>query len=257
MLATTHFRSSKQLCQLLTVATSDERLAITRIVNPKAAIPLEATPLGEAICSAGGHSFGNWSRGMGIGYLELVSDTAEDLKVTPLPMYEEKVRWDAPRFAGTAPADADVRVKKWVEDLEQKVLIKALQVSYEGMNPQQRAAFDAHLNSVAQRFGGKWNGRLAGTAGIMAVGSMGGFATYTLLTTAMHAVTFGALSFGAYTAAASLLHLVLGPVGWTALGGLAILKLGAPKTAELVPIVCNVAIVRQRLQYENAGRGRR
>ena len=45
------------------------------------------------------------------------------------------------------------------------------------------------------------------------MGKLGGFATNTLMSTVMSAVSMGTLGFGAYTAASSILSVVMGPVG--------------------------------------------
>ena len=50
------------------------------------------------------------------------------------------------------------------------------------------------------------------------VAKMGGFGSYMLMSSILHAISFGTLSFGAYTAASSILHILIGPVGWAALG---------------------------------------
>lgn len=253
MLATNQYRSTRQLCSLLDSATPDEKQALGKIVGINSALALQAPFLTETVCKEGGHSFFNLARGAGVGYLEIVNDVLRRLKAgDELPDADVIVLDDRTRHAASAPADADSRVQGLVEKFEQQIVIKALQVTYDGMDQAQRAAFDAHLNNVAKQFDPNMSRKIVGTAGIVALANMGGFATYTLLTTAMHAVAFGTLSFGAYTAAASLLHLVLGPVGWAALGGWAIISMGSPKMSKLVPIICNVSVVRQRIRAEHS-----
>ncbi len=111
--------------------------------------------------------------------------------------------------------------------------------------------FDNSINQVVNEFGDNSHSGLVGTAGLMAIANLGGFATYTLLTSFMSAVSFGSLGFGAYTAATSLLSIAIGPVGWIALGSYAVFSLGKPSMSKLMPIVATVGAIRQRIKYEN------
>lgn len=111
--------------------------------------------------------------------------------------------------------------------------------------------FDNSINQVVNEFGDNNHSGLVGTAGLMAIANLGGFATYTLLTSFMSAVSFGSLGFGAYTAATSLLSIAIGPVGWIALGSYAVFSLGKPSMSKLMPIVAIVGAIRQRIKYEN------
>ena len=111
--------------------------------------------------------------------------------------------------------------------------------------------FDNSINQVVNEFGDNNHSGLVGTAGLMAIANLGGFATYTLLTSFMSAVSFGSLGFGAYTAATSLLSIAIGPVGWIALGSYAVFSLGKPSMSKLMPIVATVGAIRQRIKYEN------
>lgn len=111
--------------------------------------------------------------------------------------------------------------------------------------------FDNSINQVINEFGDNNHSGLVGTAGLMAIANLGGFATYTLLTSFMSAVSFGSLGFGAYTAATSLLSIAIGPVGWIALGSYAVFSLGKPSMSKLMPIVATVGAIRQRIKYEN------
>lgn len=110
--------------------------------------------------------------------------------------------------------------------------------------------FDNTMNDVAEQFGSKNFGALTGTAGIMVLANLGGFATYTFLTSMMSVVSMGTLGFGAYTAATSLLSIMIGPVGWAGLGIFAIFSLGKPNMSKLMPVVATIGAIRQRLKYE-------
>ncbi len=85
---------------------------------------------------------------------------------------------------------------------------------------------------------------------------MGGFATYTLMSTILSAASFGTLSFGAYTLASSALSLVLGPVGWVVLGALAVKKLGSPDKAKVIRLAATCALISERLEAPSGKYGK-
>ena len=139
--------------------------------------------------------------------------------------------------------------RKYALETEKKILIKLLEKAYANMNPDQRREFDSKVTEVVRKFDDTSGKGLAGTAGLMALADLGGFATYTLMSTVLSTVTFGALGFGAYTAASSLLSLILGPVGWIAMGGAAIYAIAKPELKITIPLVANIAMIRQRLAH--------
>jgi uncharacterized protein YaaW (UPF0174 family) len=262
----TKFVSNSILLDLLESSTPHERMALTQVVDPIATRPLEVIPLKEAVCEAGGHGVINWIRGQGTGYIDILDDVAQALEVKGIPSYRSTPvlngltidRLEEMVLVKSAVKEKKVTIDQCIEysrryalDTENKVLIKLLEKAYEGFNPQQRREFDAKVAEVARKFGSSSGSGLAGTAGLMVIGNLGGFATYTLMSTVLSTVTFGALGFGAYTAASSLLSVVLGPVGWIAMGGAAIHALGKPELKKTIPIVANVAMIRQRVANYN------
>lgn len=254
------FLSNGVLLDLMERATSGERLALTTILDQSASTPLSGAMLQQKICAAGGHGVANWLRGQGTGYIDMLDDVIDSLKVEGVPAYRgNKV------FNGMSLWQIDevesIRINKcdlqgclklgisYVEMAENKILIKLLETAYKNMSPEQRAAFDARVREVASQFGSTGGRGLAGGAGLMVLGNLGGFATYTLMSTVLSTISFGALGFGAYTAASSLLSFVLGPAGWIAMGGAAVHAMGKPKLETTIPIVVNVAMIRQRLSH--------
>ena len=77
------------------------------------------------------------------------------------------------------------------------------------------------------------------------------FAPYMLMSSVLHAISFGTLSFGAYTAASSLLHVLLGPVGWAALGAAVVHKASKGNLKKTIPFALAVGAVRQRVSSED------
>lgn len=258
----TKFISNAVLRDLLESATSDELMALTRIVDSTASSPYGATRLQEAICLAGGNGVVNWMRGQGTGYIDILDDVAEALEIKGVPGYRTPSRtskmsvadFEEMGLVNIAIRDGKTTIpvciafsRKYATHVENMVLIKLLEKAYANMTPDQRREFDAKVTEVARKFGDTSGKGLVGTAGLMVLGNLGGFATYTLMSTVLSTVTFGALGFGAYTAASSLLSLVLGPVGWIAMGGAAVHALAKPELKVTIPLVANIAMIRQRV----------
>lgn len=137
---------------------------------------------------------------------------------------------------------------QYAEMAEGKVLLKLLETAYEKLSPEDRKIFDARVREVASRFGGSPTKTLAGGAGLLVVGNLGGFATYMLMSTVLSSISLGTLSFGAYTAASSALSVVLGPIGWIALGAAGVYAYGKPQSKTTIPLVANIAMIRQRVK---------
>jgi hypothetical protein len=80
--------------------------------------------------------------------------------------------------------------------LENKILIKLLNKAYVNMNPEQRKEFDSKITEAARKVGDTCGKGLAGTARLMVLGNLGGFATYTLMCTVLSTVTFWGFGLG-------------------------------------------------------------
>ena len=252
------FLSNKVLRNLLSGASDEEKLYLTQLLDKNQKIPYSHEKLQEEICKCGGHGISNFIRGQGTGYLDIIDDIAKELKIEELipPYYsanEEELsisHFDDILLLKTTKEDGIRRGVEYAEKVEEEIIIKLLEVSYEKMSPEEKVVFDKKINEVAQRFGSDPSKKLIGTAGLMVLGNLGGFATYTFLTTAMSAISMGTLSFGVYTSATSALSLFLGPVGWAGLGVATLYTLGKPKYQKLIPIVATIGSIRQRIKYE-------
>ncbi len=246
------FISNSTLREVLENATYEEKLSLTRILDKDQSEPFSAKKLQKEICLEGGHGFANIYRGQGTGYLDIVDEVADELKITNIPSYNFKVKYyDEIEALKYTQEEAKLLGIEYAEKVEEKIILKILEKTYEKMSDQDKVSFDEQMNNIAKEFDSNISQKLAGAGGLMALGNMGGFATYTFLTSAMSTITAGTLGFGAYTAATSLLSIVLGPVGWAGLGAAAVLALGKPDYQKLIPIVATVGAIRQRLKYEN------
>ncbi len=263
-MAADKYLSSAMLIEVLIRAEQEERDALTKALHDGASKALSPTELQAEICAAAGHSLMNKLRGgTGVAYAELLFDAAEHLKVE-----EVKSRYSS-LHGGLCLAELDrlsdekakqvqpdVRlqlVDAYVNELERKLLAKLMVVAYERATPEQRAAVDAKLAELAKSPEGKSLSGLSTSAALLVVGNLGGFATYTLMSTVLSALSLGTLGFGAYTLASSLLSVVLGPAGWLSLAAYGLFKLGSADAGKTVRLAATCAMASQRLRE----RGRR
>lgn len=246
------FISNAMLRELIEKATYEEKLSLTKILDKHQTKPFSPKKLQEEICWEGGHGFVNAYRGQGTGYLDIVDEVADELKIKNIPSYSSEVKYyDEIESLKYTEDEAKNLGIGYAEKVEEKIILKVLEITYKEMSEQDKLSFDAQVNKIAKEFDSNITEKLTGTAGLMVLGNLGGFATYTFLTTAMSTITMGTLGFGAYTAATTLLSIVLGPVGWTSLGAAVILALGKPDYQKLIPIVATIGAIRQRIKYEN------
>jgi uncharacterized protein YaaW (UPF0174 family) len=249
----TKFISNDVLIELLEQTTEDERLSLTKILNEYQKTPYTPKRIQEELSNAGGNSFMNLYRGEGTGYIDIVDDVLNKLELNGLPSYLLEIRHcdekDALEFD-----ESEARKKgiKYVEKSEEKIILKLLEQAYKKMSVEDKASFDEQMNHVARMLDSDASKNLTGVAGLMVLGNMGGFATYTFLTTAMSTITMGTLGFGAYTAATSLLSIVLGPIGWAGLGIFAAYSIGGENYQKTIPCVAIIGAVRQRIKYEDS-----
>jgi uncharacterized protein YaaW (UPF0174 family) len=214
--------------------------------------------LQKEICECGGHGVTNFFRGQGTGYLDIVDDVANKLEISGLTPYSDAVgslsvsEFDERDALKASVSHCTNLGIYYAEKAEEKIILKLLDEAYKKMSPEEKRSFDNQINDVAKKFGSDPTKKLAGTAGLMVLGNLGGFATYTFLTTTMSAISMGTLGFGAYTTATSALSVFLGPVGWAGLGVAAVYSYGKADFKKLIPIVTTVGAIRQRIKYENS-----
>ena len=265
------FISNGELRTLLFNATEKERLVLTRILNPKKDVAFGAKKLQKRICLEGGNDLINNIRGQGTGYLDIVDDVLGKLDIDGFPSYDDEVSTydelslplnndilnDTLSFIGMSPP---LKYKKkkarelgldYAEKAEEKIILVLLGKAYENMSSDEKKTFDEQVNLISKDFESNSMRNLSGATGLMVLGNMGGFATYTFLTTTMSTITMGSLGFATYTAATSFLSIILGPLGWAGLGTYAVYAYGAPEYQKLISIVATIGIIRQRIKYES------
>ena len=247
----TKFISNQVLRVLLTDATEDERLSLTKILDQNQKDSFGTIKLQKEICEMGGHGIVNVFRGQGTGYLDIIDEVAGELKIKGLPSYNFGVKYfeeiENLKFSREIAKQKGI---EYTENAEEKIILRVLELVYDKLDDNDKEEFDKQISKVAQKFDSNITHNLVGTAGLMALGNLGGFATYTLLTTSLSTISLGTLGFGAYTAATSLLSTVLGPAGWTALGVAGVFALGKPEYEKLISIVAIIGTIQQIIKYE-------
>jgi len=247
------FISNNVLRELLEKATEEERQSLTSIIDENQKKPFSAIKLQKAISREGGHGIVNMFRGQGTGYLDIVDDVASALKVHGLTPYYKVSKFDEIDLLKAAEFDeyqAQIKGIKYAEKAEEKIILKLLEKIYEKLDTKDKEAFDKQIADVTKEYGSSSSKVLTGSAGLLVLGNLGGFATYTFLTSALSTLSFGALGFGAYTAATSALSVLLGPIGWAGLGLASIFAVGKPEYKKLIPIIAIIGTIRQRIKKD-------
>jgi uncharacterized protein YaaW (UPF0174 family) len=250
------------LTELLTRAEPEERQALSQILYRNECRKIEPKELQRGIRAFAGHPVGNFFRGgQGVSYSEILHDAAKHLKVEPLSsryahLHSGLCLAELDRLSSTNAKllNEDARfdvVNTYIDDLERKILAKLMVVAYEKATPEQRAIVDAKVADLAKSSEGKSLSGLSTSAALIVVGNLGGFATYTLMSTVLSAVSMGTLGFGAYTLASSLLSVVLGPAGWLSLAAYGIYKYGSADAGKLLQLAATCAMISQRLREKN------
>jgi len=197
------FISNGELRNLLNIATEEERLALTRLLKPKRDKAYDAKKLQKKICLEGGNDAINYIRGQGTGYLDIIDDVLDKLDIDGFPSYDEVATYDEMtssmnEYIPLIDIDSPLKYKKkkaralgidYAEKAENQIILTLLEKAYENMNEDEKKSFDKQVNFVASTITSNSTRNLAGVTGLMVLGNMGGFATYTLLTSSMSAIT--------------------------------------------------------------------
>lgn len=244
----TKFLSNKILKDILDNATKDERITITKALSPYARKTYKSEEIVDKI-SRLGSSYGlyNLFRGEGTSYIDILIDIAEKLEIKNLPSYEldiDKID-NLNNIKEDKYQESDLKCKEIIDSLETRIQTKFLEKYYDSLEQNEKVIFDEKLAAVLNSNDNSLK-YLGGTAGILALGNLGGFATYTFLSSALSTLSFGTLGFGAYIGASSIVSVLLGPVGWGALAFAALYKFSGPSEDDFKKLIhsifCIIAI---------------
>lgn len=248
---------------ILPKATPEEQLSLTKIFSPEANKSLGPQELANAICRGGGHGFANLLRGHGVAYTELVFDTAKLLKIESIASINDYTshgvsirEMDARFFHPNLDTGNQIL---WTKDLDEyinktevSILTKIASEIYSGMSAEQKRMVDVKIQEITRGLPGQSLRGLSTASALVVLGNLGGFATYTLMSTIISSITLGTVGFGAYTFASSALSILLGPVGIAGIGVAAMYKFAGPDQRKSLQAVASIAMLRQRLTAQGA-----
>ncbi len=154
--------------------------------------------------------------------------------------YLEILRATATKIGATHARNAGTAM------IEQAIISRTWQNAMEKMTDQQRAELRAKFEELAVKHRKRIGKELSGLS-VLGAAQLSGFGVYLLGSTLLGAVntTLGlGLAFGAFTGLSSAISVVIGPVGWVALGLSAIIKLGGPNYKKIIPAIFVIATAR-------------
>lgn len=160
----------------------------------------------------------SYATGDAKSYHQIVSDIAEQIGVPPSPSSS-------------------------ISGIETALLQKLWKDTLTHLGPAEREVLLAKVEATAAQYSTSGKKEVLGFAGLAAA-QMSGFGVYVLGSTLLGALNSAlglGLGFGAFTGLSSAISLVIGPVGWAALGLYTIKKLGAPNYKKLLPVVILIA----------------
>lgn len=180
----------------------------------------------------GGNSLVNVFRGDGVEYAEIVRDVADKI-------------------------DADYGKQDSVEEVERKVLVKIFSDSVDRMTPEQRRDLEEEFRRAGAQNVSFSSGVPAGVVMAQLGVQMTGFMAYRVAVIVANAIAKAilgqGLSFAANAALTRAIAIAAGPVGWVVSGLWTAIDLAGPAYRVTIPVVCHVAFLRQKKQFEAIG----
>src|SRR5437016_7697768 len=144
-----------------------------------------------------------------------------------------------------------LRGRQWSDlfaaDIEDAVVVTALQKILRELPDEDRRRLAEELGKEAQ------DPNIIGellSGGAVVLARLSSFQIYLLATTAVGALTAAlgiTLPFAIYSAFTTGLHVVLGPIGWAAIGISVLFRLNQPNWSKLVPAVVYISYIRHKL----------
>ena len=249
----TNYISNELLKRCLDTAIMDEKKILTKILNLKGRNYTNESLVVEISKLGSNNPVYDLFRGEGTSYIDILIDMCEKLKIDDVPSYYFEVNsFDKKDSLTISEEEAFKKNNDLISQLENKILTNLLQNYYNNLEESKKLAFDERLATIFSD--NKQSLKiLSGSAGILALGNLGGFATYTFLTSALSTLSFGTLGFGAYLSATYITSLLLGPIGWTALAGMAIFNMLGPSDSDnekLLKSIIQIITIKQRLYFD-------
>lgn len=146
-----------------------------------------------------------------------------------------------------------ININKSVNEthIEQLISQNIMRKIWAKTDSKQKEQLNNEFSKIAEDFGKSKEWMQAGGVGGMVIAAeLGGFATFMLATSSLAALTGSigiVLPFSAYTNLTSAMSLILGPIGWIAIGIFAIYKITGTDFKKLIPIVLFISAVRNEI----------
>jgi uncharacterized protein YaaW (UPF0174 family) len=210
--------------KIVALGSDQERKALQEISG---ATSVDAKALVDALRDVGSNGLAQFVRMF----------TRDDVSVC----YQE-ILWDACKHVGLRPPK-----EAGIYSLEVQLQRQAFTRLLESMPAENRQRFLRELSSQTQEPALSKEAVLGG--GIV-VANLSGFGLYLASSTALGAITSAigvTLPFAVYTGMSSTIALLIGPIGWVALGTWVIHKLGKPNPNKVLAGTLLIANIRQRL----------
>ncbi len=208
------FVSNKDAENMLVQATNEELLCITRSLDMDSydAFPCRSKEIFEKLQNTAAHSFGNiLKKNGGIPYWNIVHNVSKKLET-----------------------HSSGRESSWAQKnyrvLENQIFEVVFQTYLSSLDENQRKNLEDELDSLAWQLGENYS-NMGGGIFALAAASIGGTSLVAAFT--------------------SSVGLVVGPIGWLALGVLAAYKFGAPNYQKILPCITVISSIRQRLELKN------
>jgi uncharacterized protein YaaW (UPF0174 family) len=142
-----------------------------------------------------------------------------------------------------AQVGASVSLSMDTPEIETALVQKLWTDTLSRLSTEEREALLAKVEAVAAQYRTSTKKEIVGFASLAAA-QMSGFGVYLLGSTLLGALNSAlglGLGFGAFTGLSSVISIVIGPVGWAALGLYTVKKLGAPNYKKLLPVAILIA----------------
>ena len=151
-----------------------------------------------------------------------------------------------------------VCIKCDISDSDQRDLnipekeLRILQYTFDRMPEDKRNELNKVIAAQYKSEGRSLKGE-ASVAGGIILAQASGFGVYMMASSVLASVTSAlgiSLPFAAFTGLSKAVSILIGPIGWTALGGWTLYKINSPNIKKLLPSVLMVAAIRARLNWE-------
>ena len=182
----------------------------------------------------------------GLSYVKNLNEIIKDEKIEGMKCryesyYDRKLNDEQPYRR---------RCVAYIEEAEEKISEHALKRLYDEMTPEQKDDYVENANRLAKEVSLHSSIKYTIPLGLMGVAQLGGFATYTLMSTVLSSVSASTLSFSTYVSASTGMSFLIGTGGISIVAIIALSECFSANTQKIIPIVVIIGDIRRRIKYE-------